>query len=92
VIVLAGILGIVVVVAVYREIGWLRFRVRRRILVTLADGTAIEGILRTSARDGLVLTAGRMHGDEGVTVTLAGDTFVPRARVHLVQVLPAPGR
>lgn len=88
-----GVVAIGVAVAcgvAYREVGWLRFRVRRRILVTLTDGAAVEGLLRTVARDGIVLTAARLHGDDNVSITLSGDTFLPRARITLIQVLPPP--
>jgi len=92
VIVAAVLAGVAVLALVYREAGWLRFRVRRRVLVTLTDGAAVEGILRTVARDGLVLVAARVYGDESAGVTLSGDTFVPRSRIGLVQILPPPAR
>lgn len=67
---------------------WLRRKTGRRVLVQTTDENSIEGVLLCSAPDGLILQAAAFLGETGGTVALAGETFVPRARVRFLQLLP----
>lgn len=66
---------------------------RRRYLRTLRDRTVlvhagertIEGVIVQDAADGLVMRAAKLHTD-GQVVGMAGDVFVPRDTLVLVQV------
>lgn len=66
---------------------------RRRYLPSLRDRTVlvhagertIEGVIVQDAVDGLVVRAAKLHTD-GQVVGMAGDVFVPRDTLVLVQV------
>lgn len=88
---LAVLVGAAVVTTVVAELvrrhrrGWLaRVRGERVLVHTIHDQT-LEGSLVEVLRDGLVLKAPRMIDD--APVAIAGDVFVPREKVALVQRL-----
>ncbi len=62
--------------------GWLMRRRSERLLVHTTDGQSIEGLLRETGPDGLVLASPRLVDSD---VTLAGDLFVPKAKVLMIQ-------
>ncbi len=70
---------------------WLRRRVATLVRIHTTTDQSIEGLLKVAAADGLVLTSARFLSGEG-SVDLPGDTFVPRERVSLVQVLAPDDR
>lgn len=63
--------------------GWLDKISGERVLVHTVDNQTIEGALISVLRDGIVLRAPRLIDDQPVNV--AGDVFVPRQKVALVQ-------
>lgn len=65
---------------------WLRSKVCFRVIVHTVEDTSIEGILTAEAPDGLVLESAALIGD--TRTPLAGQTFIPRAQIHLVQFAP----
>jgi hypothetical protein len=67
---------------------WIKSKTSVRLLVHTAAGDSIEGILAIEARDGLVLVDAALRTPEGRVLELAGETFVPRDAVRLVQTLP----
>ena len=84
--VLAGIAALLAADVALARIGWLRLKTRRKVVVHLTDSNTVEGLLRRSAPDGLVLEAAQYHDTER-PVPLSGDVFLPRDRVSFVQVL-----
>lgn len=70
-------------------IGWLRRRMLRRVVVQTTNDSSIEGVLWKIGRDGIVLYSARLLSESG-PVALDGDTFIPKAKVHFVQVLSRP--
>lgn len=90
VLVIVALLLIVVILAGAQVLrrepkGWLDKVSGERVLVHTVDNQTIEGALISVLRDGLVLRAPRLIADEAVNV--AGDVFVPRPKVALVQRL-----
>ncbi len=72
------------------EPGWLAERTHRSILVHTIENTTFSGVLMHTAEDGVVLADAGLHtpGAER-EVSLGGETFVPRARISFVQIMPA---
>jgi len=65
---------------------------RRRVLVNLKTGNAVEGVLWTRRRGVLVLKAATLHQPKTAPAPLDGEVLVDRANVDFVQVLPAPSK
>lgn len=65
---------------------WLDKATHRRIIVHTVAGSSIEGTITVAADDGLVLWAARMLVDPK-PVDLAGEVFIPRAQVLLIQTV-----
>ena len=64
-----------------------RFILRRRVVVNLDDGTAIEGVLFRKAGP-LLLLKNASHLEEGAQpLLLDGDTIIERSRVLFIQAL-----
>lgn len=63
---------------------WVRKAVGRRILVHTKDEQTVEGILVLQGRDGLLLNVAKLYSSDG-EVPMAGDVFVPRENVALIQ-------
>ncbi len=80
-------LSATVTAATVQHWGWLRRRTKRRVLVHTADDLSITGVLMWTGREGVVLTMSTMPGDNSEPVDLAGDQWVPAARIRFVQVL-----
>lgn len=68
--------------------GWLVRRRSERLIVHTTDGQTIDGTLRDVGPDGLVLLAPRLVDAD---VALAGDVFIPKAKVLMVQRPSAGG-
>jgi len=69
---------------------WWRTRLpilRRKVLINLADDTAVRGILVEARGAWLVVDQGELLS-QGDPVKLGGQTWVPRANVLFLQVLP----
>lgn len=62
-------------------------RARRRVLVNLTDGTALNGVLWRRHGRWLVLREARLH-QPGGEAPIDGEAVIERARVLFVQVLP----
>jgi hypothetical protein len=65
--------------------GWLEGAVRRRLLFHLTDDRSVEGVMTLAAVDGVVLWAAKLKGSP--EVDLAGEVFIPREKILLVQTL-----
>lgn len=65
--------------------GWLRFQRRRLVTVHLTDDRTIEGVLWSTARDGLVLEAA-VYPHDNERIPLSGRVFVPRSKISFLQV------
>lgn len=68
-----------------------RVALRRRVLVNLLDGSAVDGVLWRRGRRLVVLRDARLLEPGREQVTLDGEVLVERARVAFVQVLNGPG-
>lgn len=64
---------------------WLEAVTARRVVVHRAGGESIEGSLTANMVDGLVLRAAKLLHDNGKMTELAGEVFVPRAKVSFIQ-------
>jgi hypothetical protein len=87
---LVALLAVVLVVAAVLA-GWLtrqnRLAVRRRVMVNLVDGKAVEGLLWARRGRVLVLKDATLH-ERGVDpTTVDGEVLVDRHRVDFVQAL-----
>jgi hypothetical protein len=70
--------------------GWLAERTYRSVLVHTTGDSTFQGVLMHTAEDGLVLGEATLHrGSQNPEVSLGGETFVPRAQVAFVQIMPA---
>ncbi len=65
---------------------WTGGVVRRKITVHTHAAT-FEGILLEEHRDGLVLVNAILIREEGGPLEMAGQTFIPREQVTVIQVL-----
>jgi hypothetical protein len=68
--------------------GWLEGATSARLVVHTVEGKSIEGTLALAAVDGLVLRAAVLV-EPGKSVPMAGEVFVPKAQVLMVQTKPA---
>jgi hypothetical protein len=66
---------------------WLESVTTRRLLVHTTDDRSIEGLLAQVGADGIVLVSAKLI-TSGSSVDLAGNTWIPRAQVSLVQTVP----
>lgn len=77
---------------VERSRNWLDGQMTRRVLVQINAGPgeadSIEGLVARVAPDGLVLEHAVFHDADGRTVPMAGEVWLPRPKVRLVQTLP----
>lgn len=64
---------------------WLERAIHRRVIVHCADDRSIEGVLVLAADDGLLLWSAKLLGKP--EVDLAGEVFVPRSQVLLIQTV-----
>lgn len=60
--------------------------ISRRVLVNLASGSAIDGVLWDERGPLIVLRDAHMHTDGG-SAALDGDVIIERARIDFVQVV-----
>ncbi len=65
---------------------WTQSVVRRKITVH-TDAATFEGILKEEHRDGVVLVNTILVREEGGPLEMAGDTFIPRECITVIQVL-----
>lgn len=70
------------ILAAYVQAGWLRRRHKRTVVVHTTNAQTFQGVLMSTSRDGLVLRHAKLEG-----VAMAGETFIPRNTVVIVQVL-----
>jgi hypothetical protein len=68
--------------------GWLAKQVRRPVLVHTTDDNTVAGLLALVARDGVVLRLAELREGEG-SVAIAGETFILRERIAMIQVVGA---
>lgn len=78
----AGVSFFVAACMLHRHRSWLHRAVAERVVVHTSDDTSIEGLVREHSADGLVLAAARMVDHD---VTLAGEVWVPRRKVVMIQ-------
>ena len=74
-------------------IGWLLWQsrlpaIRQRVLINCDDDTAVRGVLIAARGAWLVVQQAELLRAEGPAAALDGQTYVPRARVIFMQVLP----
>jgi hypothetical protein len=68
--------------------GWLRRQLAHSVVVHTTTDASISGILEFQAHDGIVLRAARfLEGSD--QISLGGETFIPREKIALVQVMAA---
>lgn len=68
--------------------GWLRRQLADEVVVHTTENLSIAGWLEEVARDGVILRAARYVEGDG-DIALAGEVFIPRPKISLVQVRPA---
>lgn len=68
---------------------WLRHQLAHSVLVHTTSDQSIAGVLEEVARDGVILRAARFLDSSDAQVPLAGETFIPREKIALVQITPA---
>lgn len=64
-----------------------RLALNRRVMVNLAGGTAIQGVLWGDRGPLLVLKDATLHLDGGNLAPLDGEVIIERTRIDFVQVL-----
>lgn len=64
---------------------WLRHKLASSVTVHLTTGDSVAGYLEETGRDGIILRAARFLDTEA-SVAMAGELFVPRDKILLVQV------
>lgn len=69
---------------------WLDEQLTRELVVHTVDNQTVRGLLDRVSPDGVVLAAARYLGPEG-EIDLAGELFVPRAKVRFIQRLGQRG-
>lgn len=83
--------GVWVVVACACGLGWWALRQRvvlsQRVIVNLADGSGIEGVLVKHDGKTLVLEQASLVGETTKPISLDGTIFIDRTNVHFVQGL-----
>lgn len=62
----------------------MRQRMREKVIVTLDDGTAFEGLLYEADAKSVVLREAQLHSGQGAT-PVDGEIILPRARVLYLQ-------
>jgi hypothetical protein len=66
---------------------WTERVLKKRILVHLDTDQSIQGVLMEKVEDGLILRAAKLLGDTDEDgAALAGETFIPHARVVFAQL------
>lgn len=74
----------------YRALtAWRTTALRRRVVVNLRSGRAVEGILFERAGPLLVLKSARLHDAGSAPIDVDGDVVLERSVVDFVQVLPS---
>lgn len=63
---------------------WLEKVTGRSVLIHTRDERTVEGVITAAYEDGVLVGAAKLHGD-GPVVPMAGDVFVPRGNIVLVQ-------
>lgn len=66
---------------------YLRFVLRRRVVVNLVDGSAVEGLLFRKSGPLLVLKNAALHEEGAQPLQLDGDTVIERTKVLFIQAL-----
>jgi hypothetical protein len=69
------------------DLGWLAGKVAKKVRVHTKDEVSYDGLLCHVAIDGIVLVGAR---DVDKDVPIAGEIFIPRDNVHMIQVLAVP--
>lgn len=64
---------------------WLSRVLKRKIIVHTRESQSIEGILWEQSRDGVILRAAKLLGENGTATSMAGEVFVPRENVAFAQ-------
>lgn len=65
---------------------WLPPQEGRRVVVHTRSDESIEGLIKTVAKDGLVLTAAKVYR-EGPPAAAAGEVYIPHDNVAFIQRL-----
>lgn len=73
---------------------WLARLQRRTVLVNTTDGETFRGVLDDDPNEQhfCILISARLVQAEGVSSRLEGEVWIPREKVHFLQVLPAEVR
>lgn len=87
--------ALVIVLVALGAAGWTlydrrRFLLRRRVVVNLRTGKAVEGVLVDRRGDLLVLKSARLLEPGAAPVVVDGDVVIERRNVDFVQALSAP--
>lgn len=70
------------------EPAWLERVLKKRVVIHLDTDQSIQGVLMENTADGFLLRAAKLLSDDPdkADVVLAGETFVPHARVVFAQL------
>lgn len=66
---------------------WLTRQTQQRAVIYTTDDVALDGLLVTVAKDGVILFDAHVRTDDNVR--LAGEVYIPREKVRFVQVVAA---
>ena len=69
-----------------RRKNWLDRVTTRKILVHQRNDQSIEGLLILNLHDGIVLRSAVMLQEKGDPIPMAGEVYIPREQVALVQL------
>ncbi len=67
--------------------GWLRRQLAVSVIVHTTSDQSIAGVLEEVARDGVILRAARFLDSSEAQVPMAGETYIPRSKIQMVQVI-----
>ncbi|HVF79286.1 MAG TPA: hypothetical protein VNA28_13395 [Solirubrobacteraceae bacterium] len=68
---------------------WLDELTRRTVIVTTTDQESFRGVAMEGYDDWCVLANARLQQQDGISSLLDGEIWIPRSKVHFVQVPPA---
>jgi hypothetical protein len=69
---------------------WWESAVLQQVWIHSTDGRTIRGFVKIVAVDGVLLADAEYLDDNGTTVQLGGEAFIPKERVNWVQIPATP--
>ena len=65
---------------------WLDRVLKKKVVIHTVQDQSIEGVLMEATDDGVILRAARLLGSGGVSTSMAGEVWVPRASIAFAQL------